>query len=168
MLSPKDALVRDLTHELAVTRTLLERLPDDKLDWTPHPKSFALGGLGSHIVGLLTWHLMILRTDGLDLARPLPRRSAPASTADLLTEFDAKAAALFDLLATTSEADLEAKWTLRRGEHVLASRPRLAELRAMGLRHLVHHRGQLSVYLRLLDVPVPPIYGPTADEEMGG
>lgn len=163
MLPPRQAFQLDLTHELAVTRRLLERLPDDRFGWQPHPKSMTLGDLGTHVANLLTWQLMILQTDGLDLARPIPRREAAADRNALLAEFDAKAEALHAALEAASDDDLAAKWTLRRGEQVLMARPRLAELRAMGLRHMVHHRGQLSVYLRLRDVPLPSIYGPTAD-----
>ena len=167
MPSPLDAVATlrtDLRHELATTRRVLERVPDDHLGWKPHAKSMSLGALATHLVNLVLWQVMTLEEEGLDLATVPPSQSYPSREA-LLDAFDRRVARLREMLEETDEEALAQSWTLRRGEAVIFEMPRAAVLRgAGGLRHLVHHRGQLSVYLRLLDVPVPPIYGPTADE----
>ena len=154
----------DLEQELATTRRMLERLPDEHLAWKPHEKSMSLGALAAHLTNLLFWQTMTLEHDAFDVAAPQPSRDAPESREALLREFDEKAAVLREALAQTDEAALARPWSLKRGDHVLFTQPKAAILRTFGISHMVHHRGQLSVYLRLLDVPVPPSYGPTADE----
>ena len=164
LLSPMQLATGDLEHELATTRRMLERLPEEHFAWKPHDKSMSLGALASHIANLLWWQTTMLQQDGFDMAAPQPPRTAPESRAALLQEFDEKATVLREALAQTDEATLAQPWTLRRGDHVIFTQPKAAILRGFGISHMVHHRGQLSVYLRLLDVPVPPSYGPTADE----
>lgn len=165
-LSQSHVLRADFAHELRTTRRVLERVPDDRLGWKPHEKSMSLGGLATHIVNLLQWQLWTLEGDSFDLAAAPPSVEPFESREAILATFDERAAALDEELEATDEGALAQAWTLRRGEAVLMEQPRASVLRGMGLRHIVHHRGQLSVYLRLLDVPVPPIYGPTADEPM--
>ena len=157
-------LLSDFRHELATTRRLLERLPDEHLGWKPHAKSMSLGALATHVVNLVLWQVMTLERDVFDLAG-VPPTEPFSSRAALLGAFDERVARLYEVLAEADEEALAQPWTLRKGEAVLFEMPRATVLRGVGgLRHIVHHRGQLSVYLRLLDVPVPPLYGPTADE----
>ncbi len=164
-LTPMQLATGDLEHEIATTRRMLERVPEEHLAWKPHEKSMSLGALASHIANLLWWQTLMLEHDEFDMAAPQPTVTAPESRAALLQEFDEKVAVLREALAQTDEAALARPWTLRRGDHVIFIQPKIAVLRGFGISHMVHHRGQLSVYLRLLDVPVPPSYGPTADEQ---
>ena len=164
LLTPMQLATGDLERELATTRRMLERLPDEHFAWKPHEKSMSLGALGAHLANLLWWQTIILQQDELDFAAPQPPRTVPENREALLRVFDEKAAVLREALAQTDEADLARTWTLKQGDHVIISQPKAAILRSFGISHMVHHRGQLSVYLRLLDVPVPPSYGPTADE----
>lgn len=163
MTSLKRAAFGDLDDELAATRRLLERVPDEHLGWRPHARSMTLGALATHLATLPYWMHTTLAEDAFDLAAT-PRNEALGSRAAILERFDAHAAALRAQWRDTPEATLAAPWTLRQGERVLLTQPRAAVLRGMGLSHLIHHRGQLTVYLRLLDVPLPALYGPTADE----
>jgi uncharacterized damage-inducible protein DinB len=160
----QDAL-GDLERELATTRRVLERLPEEHFAWKPHEKSMSLGRLAAHVVDLVHWQTMTLQSEGLDLAavRP-PSPDTPASRAALLQSFDAHVAAINEALGRASEPDLRQVWTLRMGPKVLLSMPRLAVLRTMSISHMINHRAQLCVYLRLLGIPVPPVYGPSADE----
>jgi uncharacterized damage-inducible protein DinB len=153
----------DLEHELASTRTLLERIPDDQLDWKPHAKSMALGALALHIATLPFWLQHVAESDHLDLLG-LPRNAPPASRQEVLDAFDSHVAAMRAALQGADDAALLASWELRMGDKVLQRMPRLAVMRGMGINHFIHHRAQLGVYLRMLDVPLPPMYGPTADE----
>ena len=154
----------DLDHELASTRRVLERVPEERFAWQPHARSMSIGSLANHVVGLTGWLSTILTTDELDVsgARPVP---PPESRAALLSAFDAAVEKLQATLAQTDDERLRGSWTLRNGEHVIVSLPRLAVLRTVGVSHIVHHRAQIGVYLRLLDVPVPGLYGPSADEK---
>lgn len=163
----RHAALGDLERELATTRRVLDRVPDAHLDWRPHEKSMTLGGLATHIANLLSWQQAILHAEEYDFATaPPPRRSLP-SRDEVLALFDENAEALKGGLAESDDARLRERWTLRHGEHVIVEAPRAAVLRSTILSHIIHHRGQLTVYLRLLDVPVPPVYGPTADERGG-
>jgi uncharacterized damage-inducible protein DinB len=154
----------DLEHELRGTRAVLERLPEAQLGWKPHERSFPLGALAAHAANLPWWMLRILQDDAFDLAGPRPNLEPPASVAEVLERFDRNAAALLEGLGEADDARLAARWELRRGGEVVAATPRHAALRGFGISHLVHHRGQLTVYLRVLEVPVPGLYGPSADE----
>jgi len=162
-------ILAELDHELAVTRKVLERVPTDKFDYQPHPKSMKLGQLASHIVNLLKFKQVFVENserDFLDPNAPKPPPS-PTTTAELLTRFDQFSADLRQALTASSDEKLTENFELRRGDKVLSSRPKGAALRIMGLNHSIHHRGQLTVYLRLLDIPVPGVYGPSADEPGG-
>jgi uncharacterized damage-inducible protein DinB len=156
----------DLRHELAATRRLLASLPDEHFGWKPHEKSFSLGDLGLHVVNLLDWQRMTLDQDEFDMATaPREERPAPANRQQLLERFDEKLAQLNASLETFDEGTLGETWTFRIGDNVILRQPRSVVFRSMGINHMVHHRAQLTVYLRLLDVPVPGLYGPSADEK---
>jgi uncharacterized damage-inducible protein DinB len=162
-------ILEELDRELAVTRLVLERVPTDKLDYQPHPKSMKMGTLASHIVNLLMFKQLFVQAnerDFLDQDAPKPPPS-PTTTEELLERFDKFSASLRQALRESDDEKLTENFQLRHGEQVLMSRPKGAALRIMGLNHSIHHRGQLTVYLRLLDIPVPGVYGPSADEPGG-
>lgn len=160
----KPTALFDVDRELSKTRRLLERIPDDKLGWKPHEKSWTLGQLGAHIANLPTWKTMSLTTDGFDMAAPQPSRAEPTSSTEILEAFDKNVADFNSAYEGANDDVLTSMWSLRHGDHVISSDPKHEVLRQWGISHMIHHRGQLSVYLRLLNVPLPPIYGPTADE----
>jgi len=159
----KELLLSEFDHEMGTTRRLLERVPDHKLTWKPHEKSMTVGGLATHLGNIPNWGARILREDGFDLADAPPNLEARTSRADILAAFDQSTSAARPLLDRT-DAELMGRWTLKRGGHEMFSLPRAAAFRSFVLNHMIHHRGQLSVYRRLNDVPVPAIYGPSADE----
>ncbi|MGH9526937.1 MAG: DinB family protein [Terriglobales bacterium] len=163
-MSPKESLLVVLQRENAVTRRVLERAPEGKFAWQPHPKSMSLGRLATHIAELAGFGAMVLRLPELEISARDYKPRIAASQRELLDLFDGECRKTSTALAAASDAALEQVWTLRDGEKVIFQMPRLAALRAIALRHTIHHRGQLTVYLRLNDVPVPSIYGPTADE----
>ena len=162
------ALLPEFDHEIATTRRLLERVPEADAAWKPHAKSTSLGNLVAHVANLATWMNYTLDRTALNFA-PLDGSTPPQSvgfesTAQILSVFDANAAAAHTALAAASDQDLMVPWSLQNGEHTIFTLPRVAVIRSFIINHLIHHRGQLSVYLRLRDVPIPSIYGPTADE----
>jgi uncharacterized damage-inducible protein DinB len=157
-------LIAELDHEAFITRRVLERVPFERFDFKPHPKSMSAGRLASHVAELFGWGKMTLETEELVMD---PSKYSPwtaGSTAELLEKFDSGVADFKAALGKASAADLMVLWRFRTPERVIFELPRLAVLRSMVFSHLIHHRGQLSVFLRLLDVPVPSIYGPSADE----
>lgn len=151
----------EFDHEMASTRRLLERVPGDKARWKPHEKSFALGHLAQLVSWMPGWIAGSLREPHIDLAAAAGYSFEPTET--LVREFDRNVAQAREALASVTGAALDEPWSLRHGERVLFTTPRGEIVRAH-LNHLIHHRGQLTVYLRLVDVPLPQIYGPTADE----
>ena len=157
-----DALLPEFDHEMSVTRKVLERVPGDKFEWKPHPKSMSFGALAQHVANLPLWGAMTLTKSELDLGGQPP--SPAPSHADLLAGFDQRVKETRALLAAMSDAELMVPWTLKRDGHTIFSMPKAAVWRSFVLSHLIHHRAQLSVYLRLNDVPVPSMYGPSADE----
>jgi uncharacterized damage-inducible protein DinB len=159
----KEGLLAEFDHETATTRKLLERVPDGKLSWKPHARSMSLGGLATHLSTLPHWGDAILNQPMFDLATVTTTVSEKTSRADVLAEFEANVRATRTSL-DKSDAELAALWTLKRGGQEVFAMPRAAAFRSFVLYHMVHHRGQLSVYLRLNDIPVPSIYGPSADE----
>ncbi|OME94739.1 MULTISPECIES: DinB family protein [Paenibacillus] len=161
----KQLIVGDALHELAHTRRILECLPEEHMTWKPHVKSMTLGGLATHLINLLNWQVAIFLYPEFDLSTVPLRREALERRGDMLEEFDANVIKLEQLLAECDEKALAEEWTLRNGDHIILRQPRAVALRTFGLSHMVHHRAQLGVYLRLLDIPVPGIYGPSADEE---
>ena len=157
-------LLSEVDREMGATRRVLVRVPDAHLSWRPHERSMTLGRLTTHIASLPGWLATIVRANAFDLADVPAEPIADLSTTAVLARFDAAAADARRALADITDARLLEPWTLRKDGHDLVSAPRVVALRTEGLYHLTHHRGQLTVYLRLLDVPLPPIYGPTADE----
>jgi uncharacterized damage-inducible protein DinB len=166
------ALLPEFDHEMATTRKALERVPDDKWAWAPHTKSMKLGQLATHIAAAVNWAVPTIAQDALDLAPPgAPPMQPPVknSTAEVLAMFDANVAGARAAIAGASDEHLFKNWSLLMGGKAAITMPRAAVLRTFVLSHVIHHRGQLSVYLRLLDVLVPSIYGPSADEgKLGG
>ena len=167
-MSIAQSLLPEYDHELATTRRLLERVPEAEFPWKPHEKSMALGQLAGHVANIPFWLLMVMSATFYDLASSddkEARLDIPPSAAALLKEFDQKVVNARALLARATDAEMMAPWTLKHGAHEIFTMPRVGVVRSFVMNHLIHHRGQLSVYLRLKDVPLPPIYGPTADEQ---
>jgi len=158
-----DALLPEYDHEMATTRKLLERVPEDRLDWKPHPKSSSLGQLAQHVATIPLWGAMTVDQSELDLAATQPNEPVRTRAA-LLALFDANAAGTRAALAGRSDAEMMAPWALKRAGQTIFSMPKAAVWRSFVMSHLIHHRGQLSVYLRMNDLPLPSIYGPSADE----
>lgn len=155
----------DLDQEFANTRRMLERLPDDRLDFTPHPKSWALGKLATHLLDPPYWAQVTCETTVLDFDVPMPPKDTPTQRSDFVRIWDERVAACKAALAGMTDEDLQATWQATAGGHVVMSMPRIAVLRSMVINHMIHHRAQLSMYYRLLDVPMPGMYGPSADEK---
>lgn len=159
----KDALLADYDHEMGTTRRLLERIPEAQLGWKPHDKSMSLGGLATHLTQIPQWADTILNEPSFDLAAAPPHRAEETSGAAILAAFDAARARTRGWMDRT-DGEYSSPWTLKRGTQQIFSMPRVSAFRSFVLHHIIHHRGQLSVYLRLHDVAVPAIYGPSADE----
>jgi uncharacterized damage-inducible protein DinB len=155
-------MVPEFDQEMATTRRLLERVPSDRGTWKPHPKSFALGHLTQLVATMPGWIATTIRRTEIDLASTAGYSFQ--QTESLLDQFDRHVREATDALSAATDADFDVAWSLKNGERVLLTLPRGAAVRNH-LSHLIHHRGQLSVYLRLIDVPLPSIYGPTADEK---
>jgi len=162
-----ELLLPEFDTEIANTRKTLERVPEEKLDWKPHAKSGAMGWLAGHVANLPSWITIAVRQDSLDLEPggvPPPRLSPPQSRQELLALFDRNVSEARAALAAATDDHLAKPWTLLKAGRTIFTMPRYSVLRISALNHLVHHRAQLGVYLRLNDVPVPALYGPSADE----
>jgi uncharacterized damage-inducible protein DinB len=159
-----EALVAELQHEASSTRKMLERVPTEKFGWKPHEKSMSLGRLASHVAGLTFLAEIIMRADEMDFMNTPYKLTEATDSAALLQLFDNTLATAVEALKSADDERLRGQWTLRRGEQIIFQLPRIAAYRTMVVNHFIHHRGQLSVYLRLLDIPVPGMYGPSADE----
>jgi uncharacterized damage-inducible protein DinB len=157
--------LKELDTEMPPTRRLLERVPSEKGEWRPHPKSFPLAHLAQLVARMPGWNTYAIRDSKLDLSQSTPYSIEKTET--LLAEFDRVVAEAREAIAGASEEDLDKQWSLTMGEQTLMSLP-VYEVIRQNINHLSHHRGQLTVYLRLLDVPIPSIYGPTADEGWTG
>lgn len=162
--SPAQLLYPDLASELASTRRVLERVPEARADWQPHDKSFTLGRLASHVAELPNFGTLIMRTDELDFAKGAYTPLAFESTAQIVAEFDRRAGEMQQALHGATWEALGRRWVMRGGDVVYVEGVKSTLIRSFGLSHLTHHRAQLGVYLRLLGVAVPQVYGPTADE----
>ncbi len=161
------SLLPEYDNEMQITRKHLERVPDDKLSWGPHDKSMTMGGLASHLAESVSWGPMMLNSDSMDFDSPEMQDYKPPnyeSRDKILEAFDTNVTQTREVLASKDDGEWTAMWTMKKGEEVLMSMPKVAVVRGFLLNHNVHHRGQLSVYLRMCDVPVPQTYGPSADE----
>ena len=158
------AFIGELKREAKSTRRILERVPENKFDWKPHEKSMTLGRLASHVAELPGMLNLILTMDELDFAKGHYKPSFAQTPEELMEVFQQKLDEVVTTLQDTSDETMQQNFTLRNGAHVIASIPRTIAVRSIALNHIVHHRGQIAVYLRLLDIPVPGMYGPSADE----
>jgi uncharacterized damage-inducible protein DinB len=159
-----ESLAAELQQEAKTTRRLLERVPEESFGWKPHEKSMPLGRLAAHVAELPELILPALTQDELDFGSGDFKPFEPRTNAELLEKFDRNISAAAEALQKQPDERMGDSWKLRSGDHVLFEMPRALVVRFVGLNHVIHHRGQLSVYLRLLDVPLPSIYGPSADE----
>ena len=166
-MSIAEGLIQEFDPEAAATRRVLERTPDDKYDWKPHEKSFSFGELASHLANIFAWTGMTLKQDSYDIAPSGSeefKTPQAANTAELLEMFDKNVAAAREAIAGTSDEEFMKTWTMYRGGEQMFAMPKIAVLRVFIFSHSFHHRGQLTVYLRMNDIPVPSVYGPSADE----
>jgi len=158
-----EMILAELQQEAATTRKMLERVPQDSFTWKPHEKSMALGQLAAHVSNLFgTWLQSSLNRDEYDLSESKPSKEETVEA--ILESFDRNISGAVELLKTLPDEGLFTTWRLKRAGQVLFEMPRWVVIRSMVFNHIIHHRGQLSVYLRLQNVPLPPVYGPTADE----
>lgn len=156
------SLLPEFDQEMQTTRRVLERVPSDKAEWRPHPKSFPIGHLAQLLAGMPGWITNAVQETKLDLSSGSQYTFEKTET--LLAQFDRNVKSAREALANASEGDFAVIWSLTMGDRTLISMPR-ADVVRQTISHLAHHRGQMTVYLRLLDIPVPSIYGPTADEK---
>lgn len=163
-MSLNHSFIAELQQEAASTRKMLERVPVSKNDWKPHAKSMMLGRLAMHVAELPGWVTLIMSTDELDFTK-FDYKPVMAETAEqLLAKHDDDVEQAVAILELSKDEDFDKMWTLRTGEHVHFTLPKKVAMRTYAMSHLYHHRGQMSVYLRLLDIAVPGVYGPTADD----
>lgn len=156
-------LVKEMEQEAAITRKMLERVPDDKFDWKPHEKSMAMLPLTTHIAELPTWVSMALNTSELDFATMDYKPTPVSKASDLLELHERSLQEGLSRLKQATEDELWPDWTLRNGEQVYSTTSKYEVIR-MSFAQIIHHRAQLGVYLRLLNIPIPGSYGPSADE----
>jgi uncharacterized damage-inducible protein DinB len=162
----KDAFIAELKHESSLTKKMLERVPLDKKEWRPHEKSMTVGRLATHVAEIPHWISRIITIDDWDFAARGFSSFTAVTTEELITTFQDKLNKAIADLETMSDEDFKKTWIVRNGDKMRNELPKKVAIRGWGFSHLIHHRGQLSVYLRLLDVPVPGMYGPSADEKM--
>jgi len=160
------ALIGELQQEAATTRKCLERIPADKFDYKPHEKSMSMGRLAVHVAEMLTWAVETVNKTEIDFAAQEYKPFEPQTTEELVAYLDKQVEESVEALKNASDEAMMEPWTLRNGEQIYFTMPRIQVLRGMVFNHIVHHRGQLSVYMRLNDIPVPSLYGPSADEQM--
>jgi len=166
-MAMKDMLLPEFDQEMAGARKTLERVPEGKPDFKPHEKSMTLARLAGHLAEIPMWALMTLKEDSIDIAPPgqPPMQAATMTTrAALLAEFDARVADARKALEATSDEAFMRPWSLKRAGQTMMTMPKIVVMRSFVMNHLIHHRAQLGVYLRINNVPVPSIYGPSADE----
>jgi uncharacterized damage-inducible protein DinB len=163
-----EALLPEFDQEMANTRKVLERCPEEHYGWKPHAKSFSMGALATHVADNPSWGVEVITKDSFDVApvgAPPYKQDTATSRQELLAKFDKNAAAMRAALEGASDQDLMKEWSLLMGGKILFAMPRIGFLRSFVMNHTIHHRAQLTVYLRLNDVPVPGLYGPSADEQ---
>lgn len=160
-----DGMIQEFQHESAQTRKVLERVPEDKFGWKPHDKSMSVIELASHISDIPSWIPVTMKQDvfDFDMKNYVPYKAG--SVKELLDEYDSRVKAAVEAMTGTPDADMMTTWKMTMDGQPLFEMPRVAVLRSMMLNHAIHHRAQLGVYLRLLEVPLPQLYGPTADEQ---
>lgn len=160
-----DLLLPEFDHEMASTRRVLARAPESQFSWRPHDKSWTLGALCTHLSNIPRWGVSILKSNSYDIVRDAGAPSVEkTAAADVLVAFDNHVSDARAALIGTTEGELIVPWSLKRDGIVMMSLPRIQAFKSFAISHVVHHRGQLTVYLRLQNVAVPPTYGPTADE----
>jgi uncharacterized damage-inducible protein DinB len=165
-MSIKDAFIAEMKHESAMTKKILERVPMDKKDWKPHEKSMTLGRLAAHVAEIPHWTSDIIHIDEYDFQKHYKPGQAPSTQDELMKTFQEKLETAIADLEKMNDEDFKKMWVVKGGEKVYYNLPKNVAIRGWSFSHLFHHRGQLSVYLRLLDVPIPGMYGPSADEPM--
>lgn len=162
-MSLASAILPEFDHEMTTTRRVLEQVPQGHFEWRPHPKARAMGALAAHVAGIPHLAVSIIQQESLDVAPPgtgpNPTREAKTPV-ELIAQFDRNAAAAREAISTAGDTVLMTTWTLLNGGHTVFTMPRVAALRFVVMNHLIHHRGQLSFYFRLADLPVPAVYGP--------
>ncbi len=161
-----DALLNEFTHETRTARQHLERLPEEHFGWRPHPKSFTAGQLGGHMTECIRWAEQVFAQDELDMDPTAYKVIRPGSVASLLDAFDATLESAIRAMASSGDRDVTQPWRMKLNGSLLFEKDRESAFRDMSLSHLIHHRGQFTVYLRLLDIPLVGTYGPTADQKM--
>jgi uncharacterized damage-inducible protein DinB len=163
----RDAILPEFDHEMETTRKTLERVPEDRPDWKPHDTSMTISRLAGHIAELVGFGSMIFQGDSFDFApagKPVMQPTVMTSRNQLLEIFDKNAAASRAALSKASDEDMQTMWSLKSNGNTMFAMPRIGMIRSLMLNHIIHHRGQLSVYLRMNKAPVPSIYGPSGDE----
>ena len=158
------SLIGEMEHEAATARKCLERIPAEKFSWKPHEKSMTFGALSVHVAEMFGWTPVTMQQPELDFAKFDYKPFEPATTQDLVEYLDKNVAEAIEVLRNSSDETFMENWTMRNGENVYFTMPKVVTMRSFVMNHIIHHRGQLSVYLRLNDIPVPSIYGPSADE----
>ena len=158
------AFLGELQHEAATTRKVLERISEDKFDFKPHEKSLTMGVLATHVAEMFNWIKITLETDALDFAAGDYVPAKPQTTAELVEVLDRHVAEAVESLNNAADETFMADWSLKNGAQTYFTMPKIQVLRSFCFNHIIHHRGQLSLYLRMNDIPVPALYGPSADE----
>jgi len=162
------ALLPEFDHEMAGTRRVLERVAADRMDWRPHEKSWTMGGLATHVATLPSWTGITVNADSFDMAPKdgaAPQAPEAKSTDELLSRFDENVRGARETIAAASDETLLGSWSLLAGGETMFTQPKIAVLRGFVMNHMIHHRAQLGLYLRLCGLPVPALYGPSADEQ---
>ncbi len=165
-MSIAQKFLQELKQEAESTRKLLERVPLEKGDWKPHEKSMPLNRLAGHVAENFEWIADTINSDELDFAKIPFEPFMPKTTEELMKFFNESKSKAEKALASCSDEEMMKNWTMRNGEEIYFSMPRVAVIRCFCINHMIHHRGQLTVYLRFLNVPLPGIYGPSADEQV--
>jgi uncharacterized damage-inducible protein DinB len=160
-----DQILPEFEHECATTERLLERLPEGKLDWRPHPKSRTLGELACHLAAIPGMISTAVLEDRFDMKDGPGHPAVPGTVGEILRDFEESIRSARKALVGLDDSKAVAPWRLLKGGKEVFTLPRIGVIRSVLLNHSYHHRGQLSLYLRLLDIPVPSIYGPSADED---
>ena len=162
-----DSLLPEFDREMGLTRRALERVPDGQFDWRPHPTSVTLGRLAEHLTEMPLWATTALTQSQLEATTQRPvDYTPPATPTEVLALFDSCLKTARASLVNKTDGEFAAPWTLKNGGKEIFTMPKIAVMRNFVLNHMIHHRGQLTVYLRMLEVPVPSIYGPSGDEQL--